>query len=60
MYKIEIEVKFKIGDLVYLKTDKEQSLRIVTWYIVSQKGVLYRLAAANSDSFHYDYEITDD
>lgn len=53
-----IENKFNIGDVVYLKTDKDQSPRIVYGFAVRQAGILYELACGASTSGHYDFEIT--
>lgn len=51
-------VSFTIGDGVYLKTDPEQVMRIVTGINIRMSGVTYCLAYCTSDSWHYEIEIT--
>lgn len=55
-----IETKFEIGSMVYLKSDKDQTARIINELLVSRNGIMYRLMAGSSGSWHYDYEITED
>lgn len=55
---IKLNVEFKIGDTVYLKTDPEQYERIVIAYIVENKDISYQLACGEDHSTHADYEIT--
>ena len=55
---IVIDVEHKIKDIVYLKTDPEQSRRIVTGYLVRECGVTYILACGTNESYHYDYEMS--
>jgi hypothetical protein len=50
--------KYCIGDLVYLKTDKEQSPRIVFCIKVTQTDVLYEVACGTLTSAHYDFELS--
>lgn len=54
---MKIDNKFKIGDYVYLVTDKDQFKRIVTAIQVTQTGLLYRLCLERDESWHYDFEI---
>lgn len=51
------ENKFKIEQVVYLKTDPELLPRIVTRYSVSKKDITYELALGGSTSWHFDFEI---
>lgn len=53
-----IENKFNIGDIVYLKTDKDQSPRMVFALVVRQGGILYEVAAGVNTSSHYDFELS--
>lgn len=59
---LTIEVKYEVGQIVYLKTDPEQSPRIVYGYYFDNKGIdiLYRLASGINTSQHYDFEITEE
>lgn len=49
---------FDIGDSVYLKTDPEQSERLVTGISVRQNGITYAISHLTNESWHYDFEIT--
>lgn len=53
-----IDNQFEIGDVVYLKTDKEQSPRIVYCIKVLKDGYLYDLACGTTTSSHYDFELS--
>lgn len=51
--------RFSLGEIVYLKTDQEQSPRIVTAFMYSfGEQLLYRLAQGEFDSLHFEVEIT--
>jgi len=49
---------FEFGEIVYLKTDKDQYPRIVTGFTVNPNGILYRLGVMHIESTHYELEIT--
>jgi hypothetical protein len=53
-----IDPKYDIGETVYLKTDKEQELRIVFAYIVYRNEIVYQLACGVSISNHYEFEVS--
>lgn len=53
-----IDNKFNLGDKVYLETDKEQSERIVTGLRVGKYDIVYQLNCGETESCHYDFEIT--
>jgi hypothetical protein len=53
-----IDNKFNIRDEVYLKTDLEQSCRLVTGLAVRDTSILYELSCGASESSHYDFEIS--
>lgn len=55
---ITIDNKFKIGEIVYLKTDKEQLPRIIYGFIVTKSECLYKVCCGTATSEHYDYEIS--
>lgn len=49
---------FNIGQVVYLKTDKDQLERIVTGVFLSpNKQVTYYLSFLGNETKHYDFEI---
>lgn len=52
-----VELAYEIGQEVYLKTDKEQSKRIVVSIWLLQSGVRYQLLSGINESWHYDFEI---
>lgn len=53
-----IDNAFEFGELVYLKTDREQLERLVTGFSVNPNGLLYRLVSGTNDSTHYAVEIS--
>ena len=53
-----INSPYNLGDEVYLKTDKEQCLRIVKQICMSAKGMEFNLVCGISSSWHSDFEIT--
>jgi len=53
-----IDNKFEFGEIVYLKTDKEQNPRIVYMMKVLQNEILYELACGTTVSTHYEFEIS--
>ena len=55
---IVVENKFEFGDIVYLKTDKEQNPRIIYSMKVFPNEILYELACGTTVSSHYEFEIS--
>lgn len=55
-----IENKFELGQLVFIKTDTDQYPRMVISISVRQGGLLYELNFAQSSSWHYEIEISDE
>ena len=56
---IVINNKYEIGDRVYLVSDPEQLLRLVTSIIVFKGGeLLYGIACGVGESKHYDFELS--
>lgn len=49
-YLSENQVKYNIGDMVYLKTDTDQRIRIVNAVIFEENGVNYRIVCGTE---HY-------
>lgn len=50
--------KYTFGNIVYLKTDNEQLPRMVTGIYLTPNGFIYYLSNGESESKHYDIEIT--
>ena len=55
---MKYNIKFDIGDFVYLITDIDQTERIVTSVWIQPVGIKYGLMQGTIDSYHYDFEIT--
>lgn len=54
-----IQNEYDFGDIVYLKTDREQLPRIVVCILCYKAGeLLYTLICGTVKSDHYDYEIS--
>lgn len=49
---------FEIGDMVYLKTDPDQKVRLCTGWLVDDTSVLYRLQCGTAYDWHYEIEIS--
>lgn len=54
---MNIDNRFELEQSVFLITDTDQLLRIVTAIQVSKNSLIYRLACGTNESWHYDYEI---
>lgn len=58
---MEIDNEFDFGDEVYLVTDPDQSLRIVTTMsIMPKRLIMYELSKSEQASWHFDFEISRD
>lgn len=55
-----IDNKFDIGQVVYLKTDPDHLVRVVCRFTVAPTGITYALNCGSHESFHFDFEITED
>jgi len=55
-----IDNKFDLKQIVYLRTDKEQLPRIVARIQIGQLGLLYCLNQGITESWHYDFEMTEE
>ena len=55
-----IDNKFEIGDFVYIKTDTDQSVRVVTGIMFRPFGCVFELTLCDETSFHYDFELSTD
>lgn len=56
---LNIDNEYTFGDIVYLKTDKEQLPRMVTTIIVTKVDILYEVYSGVNPSKHYGYELSD-
>lgn len=55
---ITVDNKYGVGDIVYLRTDKDQLQRIVYAIKVTKADIIYELCQGTTTSSHYDFEIT--
>lgn len=56
---IIVENRFYHGEIVYLKTDREQLPRLVSCIkVYSQGEVMYELISGTLSSVHYEFEIS--
>lgn len=53
-----IEAAYDFGDLVYLKTDREQCLRMITRINVAPSGITYEATCGTQTSWHYEFELS--
>lgn len=58
--RVFIEADYAIGDMVYLKTDPEQLVFIVTGYLVRHGYLLYELTQGLTTMLATDIEISVD
>lgn len=49
---------FRMGQTVYLKTDKEQKPRLVTGITLRPISVTYALVCGTTETWHYPLEIS--
>ncbi len=56
----EYQLKYSIGDSVYLKTDNDQLERLVTGILIRENGVMFELSQSNTSSYHFSFEIARD
>ena len=53
-----IDNAFDIGQVVYLRTDPDQSARLVTGLLVQRSQTLYYLSYGETETRHFDFEIS--
>jgi len=54
-----INNKYNFGDQVFLVTDEEQRLRLVSGLYIRPNGeIKYGVSYKENESWHYDFEIT--
>jgi hypothetical protein len=55
-----LQSKYDLGQIVYLKTDKEQCARMVISISFRPTGVIYELNYGSVSSWHYEIEVSDE
>jgi len=53
-----IDISYSFGDIVYLKTDKDQNKRLICELKVNPGQVIYALMHGTQMSWHYEFEFT--
>lgn len=53
-----INTEYDIGEKVYLITDVDQKVRIVTAIKITLNGLIYGLSCDTTECYHYDIEIS--
>ena len=57
---MKIDNKLNLGDIVYVKTDPEQLIRMITGILVNFNGLEYRVSIAEEMEFFYYEELSYD
>lgn len=57
---MKIDNKFNIGDYVYVITDKEQDVGIITSIMISQFELVYLVSRNSITDRFYDFELSSD
>lgn len=55
---MNINTKFDIGQVVFLKTDNEQNERLITGIDIRESGIIYRVSFCETDSYHCGFELS--
>lgn len=53
-----IDPKYALGDIVWLKTDREEIPRMISGLVIRPTGILYTLACGEKEGTHYDIELS--
>jgi len=60
MTDLTIKVKYRIGDVVYSRSDIEDRVRFVTGYLVRKGALIYIVSLEGQETFYYDFELISD
>ena len=55
-----VDCPYKLGDILYLKTDIQQYPRLVTAIIITKGDILIELSCSTIVSKHYLFEVTEE
>lgn len=55
-----IDNKYEIGQIVFLKTDKEQLERLIIGINISSLGIIYRVVNGAIETYHYEMELLEE
>ena len=57
MIDLNLKVRYRIGDIVYSRSDVDSRLRFVTGYIIRKGMIIYVVSLEGSESYFYDFEL---
>lgn len=57
MIEVTIKAKYRIGDIVYSRSDTDGRVRFVTGYIIRKGVVIYIVSLDGMETFYYDFEL---
>ena len=57
MIDLNLKVRYRIGDIVYCRSDVDNRLRVVTGYIIRKQMIIYIVSMDGSESYFYDFEL---
>jgi hypothetical protein len=58
LLRVPHPIAYRIGEVVYLKTDPNQYRRLVVGYIVRPHAVTYVVACMNAETVHLEVELS--
>ncbi|NCX94118.1 MAG: hypothetical protein EBX40_05540 [Gammaproteobacteria bacterium] len=58
--EITIKIKYRIGDIVFSRSDPEEKVRFVTGYLVRKNLITYVVSYEGMESYFYDFELIGD
>jgi hypothetical protein len=57
MIDLNLKVRYRIGDIVYCRSDVDSRLRFVTGYIIRRGIIVYIISLEGTESYFYDFEL---
>jgi hypothetical protein len=57
MIDLNLKVRYRIGDVVFARSDVDSRLRFVTGYIIRRGIIVYIISLEGTESYFYDFEL---
>lgn len=57
MFELTFKFKYRIGDVVYVRSDLEGRVRFITGYIVREKQVVYIVSLEGQEGYFFWFEL---
>lgn len=57
MIDLNFKVRYRIGDIVFARSDVDSRLRFVTGYIIRRGIIVYIISLEGTESYFYDFEL---